>query len=69
MLPQAIYHLGSFDEDCVWAVANYFAARLAAQYTDRVLCSEGADELRPPFLDGRVITFCSKIPPAWKVYG
>ena len=116
VLPQVIYHLESFDEDCVYgAVANYFAARLAAQHTDCVLCGEGADEFlggyhelkkakneteflqlsqdlisnayhtglqrldrmmaahslefRPPFLDGRVIAFCSKIPPAWKVYG
>ena len=116
VLPQVIYHLESFDEDCVYgAVANYFAARLAAQHTDGVLCGEGADEFlggyhelkearneaeflqlsedlinnayhtglqrldrmmaahslefRPPFLDGRVITLCSKIPPAWKVYG
>ncbi|GAH14333.1 unnamed protein product, partial [marine sediment metagenome] len=45
VLPQVIYHLESFDEDCVCgAVANYFAARLAAQHTDGVLCGEGADE-------------------------
>ena len=116
VLPQVIYHLESFDEDCVHgAVANYFAARLAAKHTNCVLCGEGADEFlggyhelkearneteflrlsedlignayhtalqrldrmmaahslefRPPFLDGKVTTFCSKIPPAWKVYG
>ena len=116
VLPQVIYHLESFDEDCVYgAVANYFAARLAAQHTDCVLCGEGADEFlggyhelkearneaelvqftqdlignayhtglqrldrmmaanslefRPPFLDGRVTAFCSKIPMAWKVHG
>jgi len=116
MLPQVIYYLESFDEDCVYgAVANYFAARLAAQHTDCVLCGEGADEFlggyhelkeakneaeflqltedlignayhtalqrldrmmsahsleyRPPFLDGRVTAFCSKIPMAWKVHG
>ncbi len=45
VLPQVIYHLESFDEDCVYgAVANYFAARLAAQHTNCVLCGEGADE-------------------------
>jgi len=44
-LPQIIYYLESFDEDCVYgAVANYFAARLAAQHTNCVLCGEGADE-------------------------
>lgn len=116
VLPQVIYHLESFDEDCVYgAVANYFAARLAAQHTKGVLCGEGADEFlggyhelkeakneteflqlmedlignayhtglqrldrmmaahslefRPPFLDGRVTAFCSKIPPDWKVHG
>lgn len=116
VLPEVIYHLESFDEDCVCgAVANYFAARLAAQHTDGVLCGEGADEFlggyhllkearseaeflqlsqdlisnayhtglqrldrmmaahslefRPPFLDGRVIALCAKIPPAWKVHG
>ncbi len=115
-LPQAIYYLESFDEDCVYgAVANYFAARLAAQHTNCVLCGEGADEFlggyhelkeakdeaeflqltedlignayhtglqrldrmmsaqsleyRPPFLDGKVTAFCSKIPMAWKVHG
>jgi asparagine synthase (glutamine-hydrolysing) len=45
VLSQVIYYLESFDEDCVYgAVANYFAARLAAQHTDCVLCGEGADE-------------------------
>ena len=116
VLPQVIYYLESFEEDCVYgAVANYFAARLAAQHTQCVFCGEGADEFlggyhelkearneteflqltedlignayhtglqrldrmmaaqsleyRPPFLDGRVTAFCSKIPPAWKVHG
>jgi len=45
VLPQVIYHLESFEEDCVFgAVANYFAATLAAQHTVCVLCGEGADE-------------------------
>jgi len=116
VLPQVIYYLESFDEDCVYgAVANYFAARLAAQHTDCVLCGEGADEFlggyhklekardeaelvhltqdlignayhtglqrldrmmaahslefRPPFLDGKVTSFCSRIPMAWKLHG
>lgn len=45
VLPQVIYHLESFEEDCVkGAIANYFAARLAAQHTGCVLTGEGADE-------------------------
>ena len=45
VLPQVIYHLESFEEDCVkGAVANYFAARLAAQHIGCVLTGEGADE-------------------------
>jgi len=116
VLPEVIYYLESFEEDCVYgAVANYFAARLATQHTNCVLCGEGADEFlggyhelkearnetellqltedlisnayhtglqrldrmmaahslefRPPFLDGKLTAFCSKIPMAWKVHG
>ncbi len=44
-LPQVIYYLESFEEDCVrGAVANYFAARLAAQHVGCVLTGEGSDE-------------------------
>lgn len=44
-LPQVIYHLESFEEDCVrGAVANYFASRLAAGHTGCVLTGEGSDE-------------------------
>ncbi len=45
VLPQVIYYLESFEEDCVTgAVANYFAARLAAQHIGCVLTGEGSDE-------------------------
>jgi asparagine synthase (glutamine-hydrolysing) len=45
VLPQVIYHLESFEEDCVpGAVANFFASRLASEYTNCVLSGEGADE-------------------------
>ncbi len=45
VLPQVIYYLESFDEDCVHgAVANYFAAQLIARHADCYLCGEGADE-------------------------
>ncbi len=44
-LPQVIYHLESFEEDCVrGAVANYFAARLAGEHVGCVLTGEGSDE-------------------------
>ena len=44
-LPQVIYYLESFEEDCVrGAVANYFASRLAVQHTGCVLTGEGSDE-------------------------
>ncbi|MFQ5925632.1 MAG: asparagine synthase-related protein [Dehalococcoidia bacterium] len=45
VLPQVIYCLESFEEDCVrGAVANYFAARLAVQHVGCVLTGEGSDE-------------------------
>lgn len=44
-LPEAIYYLESFEEDCVrGAVAHFFASKLASQYTGCVLSGEGADE-------------------------
>lgn len=44
-LPQVIYCLESFEEDCVkGAVANYFASRLATEHTGCVLTGEGSDE-------------------------
>jgi asparagine synthase (glutamine-hydrolysing) len=46
VIPRAIWHLESFDEDCISGiVSNYYAARLAKEYTDVVLVGEGADEL------------------------
>jgi asparagine synthase (glutamine-hydrolysing) len=42
----AVWHLESFDEDCISGIiSNYFAARIAKNYTDAVLVGEGADEL------------------------
>jgi len=44
-LPQVIYYLESFEEDCVkGAVANFFASRLASGHTGCVLTGEGSDE-------------------------
>jgi asparagine synthase (glutamine-hydrolysing) len=45
VLPQAIYHMESFEESCVHgALANFLASRFASQYTNCVLTGEGADE-------------------------
>lgn len=46
VLPRVIYHLESFDPALVrGAIANYFAAQLAAEHVKVVLTGEGADEL------------------------
>jgi asparagine synthase (glutamine-hydrolysing) len=46
ILPEAVWLLESFDEDCIAGfVANYYASRLASEFTDTVLVGEGADEL------------------------
>ncbi len=46
VLSTVIYHLESYDPALIRsAVANYFAARLAAKYVKVVLTGEGADEL------------------------
>ena len=45
ILPQAIYHMETFEESCVHgAVANFLASRFTSQYTNCVLTGEGADE-------------------------
>jgi len=45
-IPQAIWYLESFDEDCISGIiSNYYVSRLAKEYTDSVFVGEGADEL------------------------
>jgi len=45
-IPQAVWHLESFDEDCISGIiSNYYVARMAKEYTDVILVGEGADEL------------------------
>lgn len=45
-IPDAVWFLESFDEDCISGfIANYYASKLASQFTDSVLVGEGADEL------------------------
>jgi asparagine synthase (glutamine-hydrolysing) len=46
LIPQAVWHLESFDEDCISGIiSNYCVARMAKEYSDVVLVGEGADEL------------------------
>lgn len=45
-IPKAIWHLESFDEDCISGIiSNYYVSRMAKEYTDAILVGEGADEL------------------------
>ncbi len=46
IIPKAVWHLESFDEDCIVGfIANYYTSLLASKHTDGVLVGEGADEL------------------------
>ncbi|MFO7711825.1 MAG: asparagine synthase-related protein [Dehalococcoidia bacterium] len=46
LIPHAVWHLESFDEDCISGIiSNYCVARMAKEYTDVILVGEGADEL------------------------
>jgi len=46
IIPRAVWHLESFDEDCISGIiSNYYVARMAKEYTDAILVGEGADEL------------------------
>ncbi len=45
-IPEMIWYLESFDEDCiVGQISNYFVSMLAKEYTDLMFVGEGADEL------------------------
>lgn len=45
-IPDAVWHLESFDEDCISGIiSNYFVSRMAKEYTSSMLVGEGADEL------------------------
>ncbi|MBN2041344.1 MAG: hypothetical protein JW864_14990 [Spirochaetes bacterium] len=45
-IPQAIWHLESYDEDCVSGIiANYYVSRMAKEYCSSILVGEGADEI------------------------
>lgn len=46
LIPDAIWYMETFDEDCVsGAIANFFTSKLVSDYTNCVLVGEGADEL------------------------
>ncbi len=45
-IPKAVWHLESFDEDCISGIiSNYYVSRMAKEHTDAILVGEGADEL------------------------
>ncbi|MDF1614422.1 asparagine synthase-related protein [Desulfurivibrio dismutans] len=46
ILSKAVYHLESFDEDCVsGTTANIYTSKLTTVFTNAILVGEGADEL------------------------
>ncbi len=46
IIPDAVYYLESFDEDCIVGfIANYYTSLLASKHVKSVLVGEGADEL------------------------
>ena len=45
-IPEMIWYLESFDEDCiVGQISNYYASKLAKEFTDLIFVGEGSDEL------------------------
>jgi len=45
-LPESIWYLESFDEDCInGLISNYYVSKMASEFTNCVLVGEGADEL------------------------
>ncbi|MCF8075363.1 MAG: hypothetical protein K9K63_03690 [Desulfotignum sp.] len=46
IIPEAVWYLESFDEDCISGIlSNYYVSRKVKEYSDVVLIGEGADEL------------------------
>lgn len=46
VIPEAVWYLESFDEDCISGIlSNYYVSRKVKEYSDTVLIGEGADEL------------------------
>lgn len=45
-LPDAIWYMESFDEDCISGIiSNFYTSRMVKEYSNMVLVGEGADEL------------------------
>ncbi|MBN2420472.1 MAG: hypothetical protein JXL81_13870, partial [Deltaproteobacteria bacterium] len=45
-LPDAVWYLESFDEDCISGIiSNYYVSKMVKKYSNAVLVGEGADEL------------------------
>ena len=45
-IPEAIWYLESFDEDCISGIlSNYYVSKMVKEYTDCIMVGEGADEL------------------------
>lgn len=45
-IPDAIWFLESFDEDCISGlISNYYVSRMVKQFSNSVLVGEGSDEL------------------------
>ena len=46
IIPDAVWYLESFDEDCISGIiANYYVSRMVKEYSHNVMVGEGADEL------------------------
>ncbi len=46
IIPQAVWYLESFDEDCISGIlSNYYVSKKVKEYSNAVLVGEGADEL------------------------
>jgi len=46
IIPEAVWYLESFDEDCISGfIANYYTSRMASERVNSILVGEGADEL------------------------
>ncbi len=45
-IPDAVWYLESFDEDCISGIlSNYYVSKIVKEYSNAVLVGEGADEL------------------------